>query len=161
MGYIYKLNCILIFMDVASQCTRLFQMVVLSSYRKLIWIPPPTLKQFYYIRYIINRQLLNVTIETNAPKLKQYQHANNIHIKMPCLITLLHGTEKCTPGLYQFIVSNTNTQCHLVLSSYRIAPPSATWRCPHTKLVFSSSKFWSIRPSCTTTNEKPRNLHEV
>ena len=78
---------------------------------------------------------------------------------MTCLIiTFLHGTEKqSAPGLsllYQFIVS-----------SYRKAPPSATWLCwtrlmgttrhreppwPHTKLVFPSTKFWAIRPSCTT-----------
>ena len=48
------------------------------------------------------------------------------------------------------LVSNSTTQFHLVQSSYRIAPLSFIWCCPHTKLVFPSTKFWTIRPSCTT-----------
>jgi hypothetical protein len=50
------------------------------------------------------------------------------------------------------LVSKSTTQFHLALSSYRIAPLSTTWRCPHTKLVFHSTKFWAIRPSCKNSN---------
>ena len=92
---------------------------------------------------------------------------------MTFLIKFLHGTEKKVHQANPYytscvLVSNSTTQCHLslssyririlkchlVLSSHRITPLSAIWRCPHTKPVFSSSTFWVIRPSCTTTRLK-------
>jgi hypothetical protein len=80
---------------------------------------------------------------------------NTVHQVNPYCISL------CCPRIEKHhsvpsgavLVSKSTTQFHLALSSYRIAPLSTTWRCPHTKLVFPSTKFWALRPSCTTTWE--------
>ena len=76
------------------------------------------------IKYFANLLLLllkHTPINTIQTNMQTTSHC--LHLKMTRLITLLHGTERKTGApslslLYQFMVS-----------SYRRAPPSATWLC--------------------------------
>ena len=62
---------------------------------------------------------------------------------------------------YNVLVSNSTTQCHLALSSYRIRIIGATWCCPHTKLIFppQNSGLYVLRvllqdSNSTSVNER-------